>query len=211
MFAAPEQQLALKPANQTFEEAAAATLAALTAWQRLKHFAKIQQGDRILIQAASGGVGHYAVQIARYFEAHVVGVSSMRNRDFVLGLGAEEHIAYDEQKIEDTVSGMDIVIDAFAKESLYKSLKMVRRGGIIISLLPFISEDLLQKAKEKEVTVHYELVKSNGSDMNAIADLMNKGALVSHISGVYSFDQMGKAHLEMETGKTVGKIVVTLN
>ncbi|RYY27247.1 MAG: NADP-dependent oxidoreductase [Chitinophagaceae bacterium] len=208
--AAPESHLALKPQNQSFQGAAAATLAALTAWQRLVHVAKIKQGDKILIQAASGGVGHYAVQIAKNFKAEVIGVSSNDNRKFVLDLGADQHIAYDKVKVEEAVSSMDIVIDAFSADSLINSLKMVREGGTIISLLPFISDNFLAQAKEKHVSVHYELVRSNGSDMNSIAKMMEDGFLTSHISKVFSFEQMTLAHLEMERGKTVGKIVISL-
>ncbi len=208
--AAYENHIALKPSNITHEEAAAATLAALTAWQLLVHYAKLKPGDRILIQAASGGVGHYAVQIAKYLGAYVIGISSAKNKNFVISLGADEHVAYDEQRFEDVVSEVDFVIDAFAKNSLYQSLQVVKNGGKIISLLPMVSEELLQKAKEKNVEVHYSLVKSNGNDMGAIATLLEKGILKSHISKSFSFDKMGDAHIEMETGKTVGKIIVKL-
>ncbi len=208
--AAPESHIAHKPPNISHEEAAAATLAALTAWQLLVHYAKLKPGNRILIQGASGGVGHYAVQIAKYLGAYVIGISSAKNKNFVLSLGADEHVAYDEQQFENVVHKVDFVIDAFAKDSLYQSLKVVKNGGKIISLLPMISEDVLQKAKEKNVEVHYSLVKSNGTDMEAIATLLEKGILKSHVSKSFSFDQMGEAHIEMETGKTVGKIIVKL-
>ena len=126
----------------------------------------------------------------------------------MLELGADEHISYDEQRFEDVVSEVDFVLDAFAKDSLYQSLKVVKNGGTILSLLPMISEDVLQKAKEKNVDVHYALVKSNGWDMEAIAALLEKGVLKSYVSRSFPFDKMGEAHLEMETGKTVGKIIV---
>ena len=92
--AAPASQLALKPQNITYEEAAAATLVALTAWQALVKNAQVQKGQKVLIHAASGGVGHMAVQIAKYLGATVVGTSSAKNRDYVLGLGADAHIDY---------------------------------------------------------------------------------------------------------------------
>jgi NADPH:quinone reductase-like Zn-dependent oxidoreductase len=206
--AVPADQLAVKPANISYEEAASATLAALTAWQFLK--GNLQKGEKILIQAASGGVGHYAVQIANYLNAYVIGVSSSKNRDFVLSLGADEHIAYDEKQVEDVVNQVDVVIDAFAFDSLYQSLKIVKKGGKIISLLPMISEDVLQKAKINDVEIHYSLVKSSGEDMKIIGELLATGQLKSHVSKVFPFEEMDKAHLEMETGKTVGKIVVTL-
>jgi NADPH:quinone reductase-like Zn-dependent oxidoreductase len=206
--AVPANQLAIKPENINHEEAAAATLAALTAWQFLK--GNLQKGERILIQAASGGVGHYAVQIAKHLGAYVIGISSSKNRDFVLSLGADEHISYDEKQFEDLHIQADVVIDAFAFDNLYKSLKVVKKGGKIISLLPMISDEILQKAKESDVEILYSLVKSNGEDMKIISNLLATGVLKSHISKEFTFDQMDKAHLEMETGKTVGKIVVKM-
>ncbi len=208
-IAAPADQLAHKPFNITFVDAAAATLAALTAWQLLVSYAHVKAGDKVLIQAASGGVGHYAVQIAKYFGAYVVGVSSSKNRDFVLSLGADEYIAYDDENFEDLVGNADIVVDAFAFDNLYRSLSAVRPGGIIMSLLPMISEKVVQKAKEKGVEIHYQLVKSNGADMNAIANLLANGNLISHVSKTFPFREMAPAHTEMETGRTTGKIVVT--
>jgi len=208
--AAPEEHIAIKPQSITHEEAAAATLAALTAWQLLKHYAGVAKGHKILIQAASGGVGHYAVQIAKHLGAYVIGVSSTKNRDFVLDIGADRHIGYDRQYFEDLVKDLDLVVDAFAFDSLYRSLKVVKPGGKIISLLPMISNDLKEKARKKDVDVHYALVKSNGEDMQAIAGLLEKGILKSHIYKVFPFNQMGSAHLEMETGRTVGKIVVNV-
>ena len=113
-------------------------------------------------------------------------------------------------QFDDIIKDVDIVIDAFAFDSLYKSLKIVKQGGIIISLLPMISEDVKAEAAKKNVRILYSLVKSNGDDMNAIADLLKDGLLVSHISHVYSFSEMDKAHKQVESGTTVGKVVVTI-
>jgi NADPH:quinone reductase-like Zn-dependent oxidoreductase len=206
--AAPAHHLALKPTNVSYEQAAAATLAALTAWQFLKP--AVSKGDRIVIQAASGGVGHYAIQISKYLKAHVIGISSLRNKGFVLALGADEHVAYDKVQFDDIIKDVDIVIDAFAFDNLYKSLKIVKPGGKIISLLPMISEDVKTEAAKKNVGIFYSLVKSSGDDMNMIADLLKDGLLVSHISHVYSFSEMDKAHVQVESGTTVGKVVVTI-
>ncbi len=101
--AAPADQLARKPDNISHEEAAAATLAALTAWQALVKNARVSSGDKVLIHAASGGVGHYAVQIAKYFGAYVIGTASAANRDFVIKLGADEFIDYTSEKFENKV------------------------------------------------------------------------------------------------------------
>ena len=206
--AAPETHLAKIPSNTNFEEAAAATLSALTVWQFLVHEAKIKSGDKVLVQAASGGVGHYAVQIAKHFGAYVIGVSSSKNKDFVLSLGADEHISYDQQEVTDVISNADIVVDAFAFDSLYKSLKIVKQGGLIISLLPMISEEVIEKAKEKNVKIFYSLVKSNEADIQSIAKLLETGAIKSRISKTFPFGKMGEAHLAMESGKTVGKVIV---
>ena len=206
--AAPETHLAKIPSNTNFEEAAAATLSALTVWQFLVHEAKIKSGDKVLVQAASGGVGHYAVQIAKHFGAYVIGVSSSKNKDFVLSLGADEHISYDQQEVTDEISNADIVVDAFAFDSLHKSLKIVKQGGLIISLLPMISEAVIEKAKEKNVKIFYSLVKSNEADIQSIAKLLETGAIKSRISKTFPFGKMGEAHLAMESGKTVGKIIV---
>jgi len=208
--AIPEDQLAIKPASINFNEAAAATLSALTAWQLLRHYANVKNGDRILIQAASGGVGHFAVQIAKILGAYVIGVSSSKNRDFVLGLGADEHIAYDKENGESVFSDIDIVVDAFAFNSLVKSLSIVKPGGRIISLLPMISDEVKKLAIEKGVEIHYELVHSSGDDMKMIAEMMSKGLLRTHVSEIFPFTNMEQAHLAMQSGHTVGKIVVSV-
>ncbi len=209
--ASPAHHLTLKPSNITFEEAAAATLAALTAWQLLKHYAQVKPDQKILVLAASGGVGHYAVQIAKYLGAYVIGVSSEKNREFVLSLGADQHIAYDKENFEDVIDlEVDIVIDAFSKESLAKSLKVVKRNGLILSLLPMIPEEIIEKASEKGVDIHYQLVSSNGDDMQSIAELLEKGIIKSKVSAVFPFEEMADAHLKMETGKTLGKNIVRI-
>jgi len=206
--AAPELHLAIKPGNISHQQASAATLAALTVWQLIKP--NITSGDRVLIQAASGGVGHFAVQIAKYLGAYVIGISSLKNRNFVLALGADEHIAYDQVKFEDAVNDLDVVVDAFAFDNLYKSLKVVKPAGKIISLLPMISDEVRAEAKAKNVEIQYQLVKSNGEDMEQIATLLKNGQLVSHVSQVYPFSEMANAHLQVESGSTLGKVVVSL-
>jgi NADPH:quinone reductase-like Zn-dependent oxidoreductase len=99
-------------------------------------------------------------------------------------------------------------VDAFAGGSLFQSLKATKSGGKIISLLPMISKELFDEAKDKNVEVHYSIVKSSGPDMEVIADLLSNGVIKSTIFKAYSFDQMGLAHLEMETGRAVGKIII---
>ena len=138
--AAPEHELVIKPENVSFEEAAGATMAALTAWASVVKFAEVKKGDKVIVYGASGGVGHYAVQIAKHFGAYVVGVASGDNKDFVLGLGADEFFDYKTQAVEDFINDADIVHDAVWVEAdvnsteethLARSLKTLKEGGIL--------------------------------------------------------------------------------
>jgi NADPH:quinone reductase-like Zn-dependent oxidoreductase len=210
LISAPANQLALKPANITHEEAAAATLAALTAWQSFVHHAKIHPGQRVLIHAGSGGVGHYAVQIAKHLGAYVIATSSAANRDFVMSLGADEHIDYKAKPFEEAVSNIDFVFDTVGGELINRSLDVIKPGGRLISIPTSISPENQQKAKDLNITCSFELVQSNGADMEQIADLLSKGILKSHLFKIYDFEDMASAHEQQESGRTVGKIVVNI-
>lgn len=209
--AAPASHLAKKPKNITHNEAAGATLAALTAWQVLVTNAKIKKGDRVLIHAAAGGVGHFAVQIAKHIGAYVIGTSSAENRDFVLSLGADEHIDYKTQAFEKAVKDVDFVLDTIGGENIDRSLDVIVKGGTLISLPTGLNEAVTEKAKAKNVNGYFILVQSNGEDMQAIANLLEKNIIKSHISKTFSFNQMQEAHIQIESGKTVGKLVVELD
>ena len=208
--AVPANQLALKPISIGFDEAAAATLAALTAWQALVTNAKIKEGDKVLIHGAAGGVGHYAVQIAKLFGAHVIGTSSVNNRDFVLSLGADEHIDYQNQKFEEMASDLDFVLDTIGGDNIDRSLEIIKPGGTLISIPSGLNEAVTEKSKAKGVNGYFILVQSSGEDMAKIAELLESGMLKSHVSATFPFDKMGDAHLQIETGKTRGKVVVVV-
>ncbi len=208
--AAPAAHLALKPNNISHEEAAAATLAALTAWQGLVTYANIKKGDKVLIHAAGGGVGHYAVQIAKHFGAHVIGTGSSSKRDFVQKLGADEFIDYTKEKFEDKVNDADIVFDSIPGDHLLRSLVAVMKGGRVISIKASFEGEIADKAKEKSLFTQRMMVRSNGEDMKQIAELLEDGSIHSHISKKFRFNDLPKAHQEIETGKTEGKIVVVL-
>lgn len=210
--AAPEDHLALKPAGTSHQEAAAATLAALTAWQALNNYAKVRKGEKVLIHSGAGGVGHYAIQIAKYLGAYVIATSSAANKDFVLQLGADEHIDYAQQEFEHIVTDADVVLDSLPFPGhLDRSLAALKPGGRLISLLTFFTEEgLVKKVKEKGVYTHRLGVTSNGEDMRAIADLLERGKLHSHVSQTFDLNHIGEAHLSVETGKTRGKIVIAL-
>lgn len=208
--AAPADQLALKPANISHEEAAAATLAALTAWQALVSNAKIKAGDRVLIHAAAGGVGHFAVQIAKHLGAYVIGTSSAKNKAFVLSLGADEHIDYRTQRFEEATNEIDFVLDTIGGDNIDRSLEVMKTGGTIISIPSGLNELVTEKAKAKGINGYFILVQSSGADMNQIAGLLNDDIVKSHVSQVFPFEEMGKAHLQVASGNTKGKIIVTL-
>jgi NADPH:quinone reductase-like Zn-dependent oxidoreductase len=208
--AVPAEQLAIKPANVSHEDAAAATLAALTAWQNLNKFYHVKKGDRILIHAASGGVGHYAVQMAKYLGAYVIGTSSVYNKDFAMSLGLDEFIDYKTQKFQDLVSNIDMVLDTIGGDNIDPSLDVTKKGGTVISIPSGLNEAIKEKAKEKGVNGINTMVVSSGSDMEAIAGLLASGAVKSHVTGVYTFNEMDKAHLQIESGSTRGKIVVLI-
>lgn len=207
--AVPANQLALKPANISFEQAAAATLAALTAYQALVKNATIMPGQRVLVHAAAGGVGHFAVQIAEHLGAHVTGTSSAANRDFVLALGADDHIDYKSHNWQQSNSSFDFVLDTVGGDNLNLSIDVTKPGGSLISILGF-NDERKAKASSKGVKGDAILVYSSGEDMKVIAGWLQKGVIKAHVAATFPFDKMGEAHLQVETGRTVGKVVVTV-
>ena len=207
--AAPEDHLVKIPKNISFEEAAATTLAAVTALQALKP--RVKKSDRVLIHAGSGGVGHFAIQIAKSLGAYVITTSSAKNKDFVLSLGADEHIDYGSQKFEEILTDIDFVLDLFNGDILLNSIKITKNGGVIISLpTADFSDEVLKLAKERNVDVSFTVVQSNGDDMNTLKNMLESGTLKPHISKTFAFEKMGDAHLQLESGRTVGKVIVTM-
>ncbi|MBO9732161.1 MAG: NADP-dependent oxidoreductase [Chitinophaga sp.] len=207
--AAPASHIALKPANTSYEEAAAASLAALTAWQALVYSAKIKKGEKVLIHAAAGGVGHYAVQIAKHLGAYVIATASTTKKDAVQRLGADEYIDYTQQDFETVAKNVDVVIDAVGIPGhLERSLNAVKPYGRLVSLLIPFDDALKAQAAAKNVYIDRMTVASDTSGTQSIASLLAQGALRSDISQTYSFEEMGKAHTQVASGKTQGKIVV---
>lgn len=209
--AAPADQLALKPPSVSFEEAAASTLSALTAWQALVKLAKVKSGDKVLIHGASGGVGHFAVQIAKHFGAYVIGTASAVNRQFVMGLGVDRFIDYKTQYFEELVSDLDIIVDPIGGENFARSVSVLKPTGTIINLPSNQADRVRRIAEEKGVEHFYQmLVKSDGEDMKSIAGLLENGRLKAHVFKVFPFERIPEAHAMVETGKGVGKIVVRM-
>ncbi len=143
--------------------------------------------------------------------AHVVATSSGQNRDFVISLGADEHIDYREKNFEEVLTGIDFVLDGMGGAVLENSLKVVKDGGTIVSLptLEFPAE-LRTIAEPRKIKLEFLLVTSNGEDMNTLKKMMEDGTLKPHVSVVFPFNEIADTHKQIESGRTVGKAVVIL-
>lgn len=207
--AAPASQLAVKPGNISFEEAAAATQSPLTAWQALIETGRIGPGDKVLIHGAAGGVGNYAVQIAKAAGAYVIGTASARDKDFVMSLGADECIDYHTQKFEEIVYDADFILDTVGGENFVRSLKVLKPGGTIV-LLPSNKKEEAQKvANENHISHFYPLLMhSSGENMLEIAGLLADGKMKVYLFKVFPFDRIREAHQAMAQSGHPGKIVV---
>jgi NADPH:quinone reductase-like Zn-dependent oxidoreductase len=208
--AAPADQLAEKPAGVSFPAAAATTLAALTAWQAFSDHSRVRAGQRVLVHSAAGGVGHFAVQIAKHAGAYVIGTASAANRDFVLGLGADVHIDYKTDKFEDLAKDMDFVLDPIGGENIDRSLVVLKKGGTIISINSGANDQVEEKAKAKGMKGIRMLVQSSGEDMQNLASLLEEGAIKPTVSEEFPFEKIKDAFAQVASGKTRGKVIVTV-
>ena len=206
--AAPAAHLACKPAHVGKEEAVAATLAAQTAWQVLDK-AAVESGQRVLIHAAAGGVGHFAVQLAKLRGAYVIGTASAGKLDFVRSLGADEVIDYTRVRFEEAVQPVHFVFDPIGKENSGRSFSIIKPGGKLICIVG-LSPELAAEAEQKDIDAQAYLVASSGSDQAAVAGLLAGGKLKAHVSQTFPFSQLPDAMRQIATGKTQGKIVVTV-
>ncbi len=208
--AAPTRAFASKPANLDHVQAAALPLAALTAWQALNDTARLQAGQRVLIHAAAGGVGHLAVQIAKARGAHVTGTASAKNHDLVRGLGADEMIDYQATDFATAVSDVDVVLDTVGGDYPARSLRTLRPGGRLISLLPFPPE-VAEEAANLGVRAQVMLVEHDHGGLAAIADLVTEGKLRPVIAATFPLSDAAKAHELGEKRHVAGKLVLTMD
>ncbi|MGV0106314.1 Zinc-binding alcohol dehydrogenase [Nostoc sp. DSM 114160] len=208
--AVPENLVALKPTNLSYEEAAAVPLAALTALQALRNEGNIQTGQTVLINGAAGGVGTFAVQIAKALGAVVTGVSSSKNLDLVKSLGADRVIDYTQQDFTEDIAQYDIIFDAVGKRSLSQTKRVLKPNGIYITTLPspevFLESVLTallpgQKAK-------FILQKPNTQDLIYLKELIEGGKIRVVIDRTYPLQELAAAHAYSETGRAVGKIAI---
>lgn len=206
---APAAWFAPKPASLDHVQAAALPLVSLTAWQALVENARIQPGQRVLIHAAAGGVGHVAVQIAKARGAHVIGTASSEKHDFLREIGVDEPIDYREVDIAEAVSDVDAVLDTIGGDTSLASLRTLRPGGIVVSTLPVGSDDLYREAERLGVRAVRMLVDASRHDLLSITDLVERGELRATIADVFPLEQAAEAHRRGETGRTTGKMVLT--
>jgi len=201
---------ALKPANLSFEEAASIPLAALTASQALFDAAGLKSGERVLIHAAAGGVGGFAVQLARKAGALVYGTAGARNHEYVRSLGAAEVIDYtaDDYRRALPPEGVDVVFDCVGGEVLETSVDAVKEGGRLVSILG--SPDA-EKAASRQCAVFYVFVRPDGSRLRELAAMFEKGEMKTHISAVFPLEEASRAHRLIEEGHTRGKIVLRID
>lgn len=209
--AAPASQLALKPTNVSYEEAAASTLAALTAWQAFTYFGKLEQGDKTLIHAAAGGVGHFAVQIAKHLGAYVIGTASDYNKNFIQSIGADQHIDYKKVPFEDVLSDIDFALETIGGKHFEQTVQVLKPGATIINLPSGLTEKAKQKARDKNLNATFFMsVYSSGEDMKQIAKFLKEGIIRPYISKKFNFDQIKEAHKQIKSGSTRGKVVLTI-
>lgn len=203
----PARVFVPKPDRLDHIHAAAVPLSGLTAWQALVDTAGIGKDSRVLINGASGGVGHFAVQIAKDRGAHVIGVASSAHTDFVLGLGADEVIDYTTTNFSRAVDDLDVVLEVVGDDAPAKALSALKPGGILVSTLPPTLAAIEDDARTNGVRLAGLFVEADRLGMTALADLVADGRLVPTVAATYPLDQAGTAQ-SAKSGP--GKTVLTL-
>lgn len=208
---APVRALWHKPAVIDHVQAAALPLVSLTALQALGEVAGLRAGQRILIHAAAGGVGHVAVQIAKERGAYVIGTASAGKHDFLRRLGADEVIDYRETDFTEAVKDVDVVLDTIGGSTSTDSLRVLRPGGIVVSILPVGSREFFDAAEALGVRAVRMLVDADRAGMRTIAELVEAGTLRATIAGTFPLADAAEAHRLGDTGRTTGKLVLTVD
>jgi NADPH:quinone reductase-like Zn-dependent oxidoreductase len=207
----PTVSVARKPTRLSHLEAAGVPTAALTAWGMVVEIAKAHEGQRILIHAAAGGVGHFAVQFASYFGAHVVATGSQRNASWLRELGASEVIDYSSTRFEEVLSGIDVVIDLIGNvhdDTGTRSLSVLRPGGLLINVPSGSWPTLMADAEDAGIRATTYKVAADGATLAIIARLLESGDVHVNVDQVFDLEQVAEAHTAIEGGHTRGKIVL---
>jgi NADPH:quinone reductase-like Zn-dependent oxidoreductase len=226
-----ETSLAHKPKSLTMEEAASIPLVGLTAWQALTTTAGVKQGQKVFIQAGSGGVGTFAIQLARHLGATVATTTSTANLALVKGLGADVVVDYKTQDFEDVLSDYDLVLNSQDSKTLEKSLRVLKRGGMLISISgppdpPFgrqigasgfmtlimrlLSAGVRRRARARGVTYSFLFMRADGSQLSEITRLIEAGAIRPVVDRVFPFESTNEALAYVESGRAKGKVVIKI-
>jgi NADPH:quinone reductase-like Zn-dependent oxidoreductase len=203
--AVKESEAAFKPRSLNHLQAAAVPLAALTAWQALFDIARISEGQRILIHAAAGGVGHFAVQLAGWRNAHTVCTASAHNHDFLREIGAHELIDYTKTPFETAIKDVDVVLDTMAGEIRARSWKVLKKGGLLVTTLPPAPT---KEAEEHHVKAADILVRPSSKQLGEIAELIDSGHVCPALQETFPLEQAAQALDRSKAGHTCGKIVL---
>lgn len=227
--AVKEASLALKPKNLSMEEAASIPLVALTAWQALVERAKLKKGQKVFVQAGSGGVGTFAIQLAKHLGASVATTTSTANVDWVKALGADVVVDYKKDDFENVLSGYDVVINSQDGKTLEKSLNVLQPGGQLISIsgppTPEFAEELKapwfvkqvmralsfrtrKKAMQRNVAFSFLFMKASGDQLRQITPLFESGAIRPVVDKVFPLDATNEALAYVESGRAKGKVVI---
>ncbi|RZL27632.1 MULTISPECIES: NADP-dependent oxidoreductase [Pedobacter] len=228
-IAVHENDVAYKPKNLTMEEAASVPLVALTAWQALVEKANLKKGQKVFIQAGSGGVGTIAIQLAKHLGATVATTASEKSFPLLKTLGAEVLIDYKTQDFEDVLNDYDAVLNSQDTKTLEKSIHILKAGGKAISIsgpptpefakeagvswfvkiiLTFLSSNIRKKSKKQNVNYAFLFMRADGEQLSKITALIEAGAIKPIVDKVYPFEQINEALAYVESGRAKGKVVV---
>ncbi|MET8852937.1 NADP-dependent oxidoreductase [Amycolatopsis sp. NPDC004625] len=205
---APSRHFVRKPAGLSFAEAAALPLAGLTAWQGLVDVAGVHKGQRVFVDAAAGGVGHLAVQIAKARGAHVIGTASAKKHDFLRELGVDEPIDYHDAGA--TTSDVDVYFGLVGEESDLRWLPAVKEGGLLIGVPSGVADRVAQKAAERNVRTRRILVEPDRGGLTGLVELIEAGRLKVRVERTFPLEDVAEAHELGESGRVSGKLVLTV-
>jgi len=204
----PSRQLARTPEALSDVEAAALPLAGLTAWQALVETADVAAGDRVLVLAAAGGVGHLAVQIAKARGAYVIGTARAEKHAFLAKLGVDEAVDYTREPVGEQVRDADVALDLVGGDAEREALSTLRDGGLLITVAGGGDLPGLREAARGRVRVADILVEPDRAGLEALAALVESGMLRPHVAATFPLEQAARAHELGETGRTQGKLVL---
>jgi NADPH:quinone reductase-like Zn-dependent oxidoreductase len=201
------KEIYFKPKTLDHIKAATVPLAGLTAWQGVFDHGKLQAGQKILIHGASGGVGTFAVQFAKWKGAYVIGTASANNIEFLKELGVDEVIDYKKEHFEEKLKDIDVVFDLIGGETQTKSIKVLKHGGILVSTVGIKDKEAL---KGKEIEGVQYMAQSTPADLKQIAALIDEGKIKPVITKTLPLKDIAEAHKLSEEGHTKGKIAITV-